>query len=63
MTHDLQTDKMLFDEFQGSLAICDPSHVEKRARYHLIKGGACAGFAEDRQPFSLSELPEALNFP
>jgi signal recognition particle receptor subunit beta len=63
MTHDFQTDKMVFDEFQGALTICGPSHLEKRARYHLIKGGVCAGFAEGCQPFSLSELPEALNLP
>jgi hypothetical protein len=63
MTYDIYPDKMLFDEFEGFLAICDPSHLEKRARYHLIKGCVCDGFSESCEPLSLIELPELLNLP
>jgi hypothetical protein len=63
MKDDIYPDKMLLDEFEGFLAICDPSHLEKPARCHLIKGGVCAGFSESCEPLSLTELPEVLNLP
>jgi hypothetical protein len=54
---------MLFDEFEGFLTICDPSHLEKRAQYHLIKGDVCAGFSESCEPLNLTALPKVLNLP
>jgi hypothetical protein len=63
MKYDSYPHKMLFDEFEGLLAICDPSHLKKCARYHLIKGGVCAGFSESCEPLPLTELPEVLCLP
>jgi hypothetical protein len=63
MEYDIYPDKMPFDEMEGFLAICNPSHLEKRARYHLIKGGVCAGFSESCEPSSITELPDVLNLP
>jgi hypothetical protein len=60
---DIHPDKMLFNEFEGFLAMRDPYHLEKRARYHVIKGGVCAGFSEKCELLSLTELSEALNLP
>jgi hypothetical protein len=61
--YDIYLDKMLFDEFEAFLAICDLSHLEKLVRYHLMKEGVCAGFSESCEPLSLTELPEVLNLP
>jgi hypothetical protein len=63
MKYDIYPDKILFDEFEGFLTICDPSHLEKCVRHHLIKKGVCAGFSESCEPLSLIELPEVLNLP
>jgi hypothetical protein len=61
MTYDIYHDQMLFDGFEDFLAIYDPCHLEKRARYDFIKGGVCAGFSENCEPLSLPELPKVLN--
>jgi hypothetical protein len=53
----------VFDGFDGPSAICDPSHLEKRARYHLVKGCVCAGFRESSELLSIKELPAVLNLP
>jgi len=47
----------------NSLVSCDPSHLEKRARYRVLKGEACAAYRKTEQIIDISELPEILNLP
>jgi hypothetical protein len=56
MKYDIYPGKMVFDQLEGFLAIGDPSNLEKRARYHLIKGGVCARFSESCETLSIAEL-------